>query len=148
MTAPRWWLAGVAALVAALIVGVSIWMTTKRSDSDCTTVHELIEFNHAHNQALTAQSDPNSRTETSISDYQAWAARLNGYADEIEDPDLKPHARQVADLASRTVTIVQQARDDAAQSPGPGPPPWVQEYARANDQFRDEIAALQKACPG
>ena len=93
-------------------------------------MRQLIEFNQRHNETLAANSDPNAPSETSLSDYEAWAAQLKTYAAEIADPQVAPHAKKVADLASQTVTVVKQARDDAAQSPQPGPPPWAQSTRR------------------
>ena len=149
MTGRRWWLAGVGTvvLIVAAVVVVFVWVLPTDQDSDCTTVRELIAFNEAHNEKVTTQSDPNDPTETSLSDYEAWAAQMRNYAEEISEPQLAPHADKVADLASQTVTIVQEARDDSAQAPPSGPPAWVQEYAQANLQYRNELAALEKGCP-
>jgi hypothetical protein len=46
------------------------------------------------------------------------------------------------------VEVVGRARDDAAQSPVPGPPPWAQEYAQLNADFDAELTALKQACAG
>lgn len=146
MTARRWWLAGLGTIaVAAIAVLLCVWLRPDRADSDCTTVRQLIEFNQHHNETLAANSDPNK--ETSLSDYEAWAAQLGSYATEITDPQLAPHAKAVADLANRTVTVVKESRDEAAQPPTPGPPPSAQNYAQAAVQFRNEIGTLDKACP-
>jgi hypothetical protein len=148
MTARRWWLGGFAvAATAAVVVVAFVWVLPTRSASDCTTVRELVDYNRAHNEKVTAQSDPNVPTETSLSDYEVWAAKMRDYADKISDPRLAPHAQKVADLAGQTVTIVQQARDDSAQAPTSGPPSWVQKYAKTNVQYRNELTALEKACP-
>jgi negative regulator of sigma E activity len=149
MTARRWWLAGISAavVIAAIVVVVFVWVLPNRSDSDCTTVRQLIQFNQAHNQKLTAQSDPNDPTETSLSDYESWAAQMRDFATEITDPQLAPHAQQVAELANQTVTVVREARDDSNQSPVSGPPPWVQKYAQMNIEFRKELNDLETACP-
>jgi hypothetical protein len=146
MTARRWWLAGIGTVAfAAIAVLLCVWLLPDRSESDCTTVRQLIEFNQHHNETLAANSDPNK--ETPPSDYEAWAAQLHTYATEITDPQLAPHAEAVADLASQTMSVVKHGQDDTAQSPAPGPPPWVQKYAQLDVQFRNELGALDKACP-
>ena len=146
MTARRWWMAGMGTVAfAAIAVLLCVWLLPDRSDSDCTTVRELIEFNQHHNETLAANSDPNK--ETQLSDYEAWAAQLGTYATKITDPQLAPHAKAVADLASQTTTVVKESRDEAAQTLEPGPPPSAQKYAQVAVQFRNEIGALDKACP-
>ncbi|MDT5063993.1 MAG: hypothetical protein QOK02_148 [Mycobacterium sp.] len=146
MTARRWWLAGIGTVAfAAIAVVLCVWLLPDRSDSDCPTVRQLIEFNQRHNEALAANSDPDE--ETPLSDYEAWAAQVGSYAIKITDPQLAPHAKAVADLASQTITVVKESRDEAVQAPEPGPPPSAQKYAQVAVQFRDEINALNKACP-
>jgi hypothetical protein len=149
MTTRRWYLVAAVAIaaVAAIVAIVFIWVVPDRSGSDCETVHQLIEFNKTHNQAITAQSDPNHPSETPASDYKSWATQLKSYADEIHDPQLASHAERVAALADQTVTVVNEARDDGAQSPPSEPPQWVKEYAQLNKQFKTELSALQTACP-
>jgi hypothetical protein len=148
MTARRWWLAGMGtAAFAAIAVLLCVWLLPDRSDSDCTTVRQLIEFNQRHNETLAANSDPNNPPETSPSDDEAWVARLGNYASKITDPQLAPHAKAVADLASQSLTVAKEGQDDTAQSPEPGPPPWVQKYAQLDVQFKNELGALDKACP-
>jgi hypothetical protein len=146
MTARRWWLAGIGTVAfAAIAVLLCVWLLPDRSDSDCTTVRQLIEFNQRHNEALAANSDPNESTP--LSDYEAWAAQVGSYASRITDPQLAPHAKAVADLASQSLTVAKEGQDDTAQSPEPGPPPWVQKYAKLDVQFKNELGALDKACP-
>jgi anti-sigma factor RsiW len=148
MSTRRWYLVAAAiAAVAAIVAIVFIWVIPDRPESDCATVHELIDFNQKHNETITAQSDPSHPSETPASDYKSWATQLKSYADEIHDPQLASHAERVAALADQTVTVVNEARDDSTQSPLSGPPPWVQEYAQLNKQFKAELATLQTACP-
>jgi hypothetical protein len=149
MTVRRWWVAGSSAAVvlAAIAAVVFVWVLPSRSDSDCTTVRQLIDFNQTHNEKVTAQSDPNDPTETSLSDYESWAEKMRDFATEITDPQLAPHARHVAELASQTVQVVREARDDSNQPPVSGPPPWVQKYAQLNIEFRAALSDLETACP-
>jgi hypothetical protein len=148
MTARRWWITGVGVVVVAAVVAVvSIWLVPDDSDSGCAKVRQMLKYHKAHNNAITARSDPDNPTETSLSDSQSWATRLKAYADDVADPRLAPHTHQVAVIAAQTVAVVEQARDDSAQSPVPGPPPWAQRHAQLNAQFRDELGALEQACP-
>jgi hypothetical protein len=149
MTRRRWWLVAVVALaaVAVMVAVVCVWVIPGQSGSDCETVHQLIDYNQTHNKAITAQSDPDHPSETPTSDYKAWATQLKTYANEIRDPQLASHAEQVAALADQTVSVVNEARDDTAQSPSSGPPAWVRKYAKLNAQFKSELSALETACP-
>lgn len=148
MTNRRWWIIGAIALVvvAAVATVVLVRVVPDKADTDCAKVHQLIEYNLAHNKAVAAQSDPDHMTETSLSDYRAWAAQLKAYSDGMVDPGLSTHARRLAELADQTVAVIALARDDAARSPVPGPPPWAKRYAELNVEFSSELRTLAQAC--
>lgn len=139
---------GAALMVAVASPAMSACSSPDRPTSDCDTVHSMLEFNQSHNERLAAQSTSNEPVETDISDYRAWADELKQRAAKVTDPGLAQHAQEMANLASRTVGVVEQARDDAQSSPPSGPPPWVAEYSALNKQFRAEVSALDAACPG
>jgi hypothetical protein len=149
MTLRRWRLAAavILAVIVTIVAIVFIWVIPGGSASDCETVHQLIDYNQAHNKAIGTQSDPDQPSESPMSDYEDWASQLKAYAREIHDPRLVPHAEQVAALADQTLSVVRQARDDAAPTPTSGPPPWAQNYAELNAQFEKELSALEAACP-
>jgi hypothetical protein len=147
MMARRWWLFGAAA--AAVVIAAAllfVWALPQNAGSDCASVHELVDFNRAHHEAVTAQSEMNENVEIPLSDYQDWASRIHEFAADISDPQLAPHARKVSDLAEQTVEIVKRARTDNTPPTAPGPPAWVQDYAKMNVEFDREMSALEQAC--
>lgn len=145
MSPRRWFLVGafVFAVAVAIVVGS---LRPEENRSDCDTVRQMLDFNETHNAAIT-QTGSNGPTETPISDYRNWASQLKAYANEVHDGSLAQRAEHMASLASQTVAIVEQARDDGSASPGANPPPWVQAYAQLNAQFKAEVSALETACP-
>lgn len=147
MSPRRWFLVGAVVFFAAVIAIVGVSVLSGKSRSDCDIVREMLDFNQAHNAAVTQVGSNDNPTETPISDYQEWASQLKTYANEIHDGSLAQHAERVAALASQTVTIVGQAREDSSQSPVSEPPPWVRAYANLNVQFKEEVSALSAACP-
>jgi hypothetical protein len=146
MTRRRWWTVAAVIVLAASVAAVFMWILPDRSTSDCEVVHQLVDYNQKHNEAIRAQSDPNGVTEASMSDYTAWASRLRAYAESIRDPGLSSRANHVAALADQTVTIVGQAREVDTQVPTSSPPPWVRRYADLNAMFKTEISAMARAC--
>lgn len=149
MKTRRLWIASASAIVAvaAVVAVIFIWVPPGTPNSDCTTVRQLLDYNQSHNDKLTAQTDADDTTETSLSDLKGWASQLRTYAAEITDPRLAPHADRLAGLADQTITVVEEARDGTAQPPPSGPPPWAQKYADLNVQFRSELGSLKTACP-
>lgn len=145
MSSRRWLLVG-AFVFAATVAIVVVLVMPGKTRSDCYTVRQMLEFNQAHNAAVT-QMGSNGPTETPISDYQNWASQLKTYANDVQDGSLAQHAERLAALASQTVEVVGQARDDPSQSPVSEPPPWVRAYAQLNTQFKEEVSALSSACP-
>jgi len=123
-----------------------VWVLSQKEGSDCASVRELVDFNRVHDEAVTAQSEKNEPVELPLSDYQDWASHVREYAADISDPQLAPHARKVSDLAEQTVEIVKRARADNTSPTAPGPPAWVQDYAKMNVEFEREMSALEQAC--
>ena len=146
MNPRRWLLVGVFVFAAAIAL-VGVLAIPGKTRSDCDIVRQMLDFNQAHNAAVTQMGSNNNPSEAPISDYQEWASQLTTYANEIQDGSLAQHAERMAALASQTVTIVGQARDDSSQPPVSEPPPWVRVYAQLNAQFKEEVSALGAACP-
>ncbi|KAA0095295.1 hypothetical protein CIW49_22725 [Mycolicibacterium sp. P1-18] len=146
MSSRRWFLAGAFAFAAAIAVVVVV-VIPDEAQSDCDTVRQMLDFNQAHNVAVAQVGSDKDPTETPMADYQEWASQLRTYANQVQDGSLAKHAEELAALASQTVTVVGQARDDGSRSPVSDPPPWVREYAQLNAQFKQEVSALSAACP-
>lgn len=146
MSPRRWMLVGVFVFAAAIAI-VGALVIPGKTRSDCDTVRQMLDFNQTHNAAVTQMGSDKNPTETPISDYESWASELKTYANDVQDGSLAQHAERMAALASQTVEVVRQARDDGSQPPVSEPPPWVREYAQLNARFKEEISALSAACP-
>jgi len=147
----RWvWIAGPVTLIV-IVVGIAAawWLTSvDQTKPDCPTVRAMIDYNKSKGRILANAFNPEQGTEPSVGDYQNWANHLQTYANSITDPDLAPHAHQLADEANQMVTLVRQARNDTSVPADPqAPPPWAEPYAKLSRQFRSELQALDKACP-
>ena len=109
----------------------------------------MIDYNQSQGRILANAFDPEQVREASASDYQNWANQLKLCADRISAPDLAVQAHRLADDANRMVELVKQARSDTSVPADPGAPPsWAQPYADLSKQFRGDLAALNRSCPG
>lgn len=143
----KWCVAAIATAVVAVGVGTIAWFSADRPVSDCETVQQMIAYNRAHSEKIATQSDPENPTETPLSDYSSWATEMHTYASKIADKDLAARAEKAADLADRSVSIVEESRNESNQAPLSSPPPWVQKYAEIDAEFRAEVDSLRAACP-
>lgn len=140
------WIGGVVAVAVAVVVALVVFLPN-RSNSDCATVRSMIDYNRSQSHAIGAASDAEKGTEASVGDYQKWADQMQKYAAQIKDPALADHAHRLADLATKTVSVVQQARSDDSGPLAPTPPPWAKTYAEMQTQSHTELVALNAACP-
>lgn len=139
----------VVAVVAALLI---LWRyntpTIQAPQPDCRVVLAMIDYNKSQGRVLANAFDPEQGKEASISDYQAWANQMRGYAARISSPKLAAHAHRLADQANSLAELIKQVRSDTSVSADPGaPPPWAQTYADLGKQFQKDLAALNSACP-
>jgi hypothetical protein len=107
----------------------------------------MIDYNRSQSALLESRFDPEEGTEAIVADYQIWANHMQQLAADVTDPDLAPHAHQLAALATETVKVVQEARRDTSGVLDTGPPPWAKTYGSMAKQFHNELQNLNSACP-
>jgi hypothetical protein len=144
-----WWIAGAVVAVAACVaVAAWVFVLPKGSQSDCSTVRAMIAYNKQHNEVIASKTDLDAGKQPALSDYQEWATRLRGLANQVNDSQLSAGAHKLADLADKTVDVVQLSRNDTSAPADPNPPQWAQDAARINQEFVAEQVELDKTCPG
>lgn len=103
----RWAKPGLAVLVIAA-AALPAWAVSRTGDDDCHTAEIAITYVAGNENLL----NPWLITSTgpSLSAYQGWSNQLHDYAGRDGAPDIVTPLRQIADLSSRAVTIVEQVR--------------------------------------
>ncbi|MGX9788712.1 hypothetical protein [Mycobacterium sp. MMS18-G62] len=143
----RWWIGGgvIAAALIVIAVLTVVFLANNRTP-DCTTVRSMITYNDQFNQGIESATAAN--TQPSVEDYQNWASQLEKYAGEIHDQSLAQHANAMADLATRTVSVVKQFRSDPQtdEAPPSAPPQYAKDYAQLGQEFNTNLVALEDAC--
>lgn len=148
MNQRRWWFAGsvAVALLATAVFG-ALLVLERSDDDDCGVARAMIEYNRDFDQQVDAATSMSGTDRGSrAADYQAWADRLGELADSIEDPNLIPPARRVAELADQVAVVAPQAltTDLTAEE---SPPQWLLDLANLNEEFVGELVTLDEACP-
>lgn len=149
-THTKWTLLGAAVvIVIGSLLGVLLMRHKDvESNSDCRAARAMIDYNKSQNQLFTNAFEPDQDREPSVADYRKWADQIHMYSTQIKDPNLSPHANGLADEANQFVSLVEQARADRSVPDDPSePPPWARSYADLGNQFHDNLAALNDACP-
>jgi hypothetical protein len=139
------WIGLLAAVVVgvAAIVGIVVFTRhIEEQPSDCQVVRELIAYNATY--AATQNKDQS----TDLNKMQDWADQLHEFSTRIHDGDLSKLATHAADLAHQAVQVVRQGRAEEAAATDPtAPVTWPVEYGKLDHQMRNDVAALDKACP-
>jgi hypothetical protein len=141
---------GVAVVAAVVVAGLWLWQSNRPHSqaSDCEAARAMIDYNTAQSRTLADKFDPEQRNQASVSDYQAWADQMQGYAARVKDPNVGARAHRLADDANKMVDLVKQARSDTSAPEDPtAAPPWAQPYADLTQQFHTDLTALDSACP-
>lgn len=144
----RWWIAiGVAVVTLVALV----YTVFRQPPEECRPVQELLDFNGSQAEAIRAKSEgaeglPSAADEIA---YQQWADGLAERARNIDAPELRFTAVEVADLATQFVRKLPQLRAASdAQAPGAPAPQVVYEMAALDDRIQQKLANLSDACSG
>ena len=144
----RWWIAIGVAVVTLIALGYTL---LRQPPEDCRPVADLLEFNRSQAEAIRAKSEgaeglPSAADEIA---YRQWADGLAEKARNVEAPELRFTAVEVADLADEFVTKLPELRSASdAQAPGAAAPTVVYEMAALDDQIQRKLAELSEACSG
>ncbi|BBZ76895.1 hypothetical protein MANY_22320 [Mycolicibacterium anyangense] len=144
MTKRKWQILGAVLFTVVAVGGLLLFRLNHDSSDDCATVRAMI----AYNKQFSAVAGSNNPEVADIGSYERWARQLHTYADGIHNQRLAESANNLASLADRTVTVVQEFRAEQADPSTSQPPHSVQDYARVGQQFHDDLATLNQYCPG
>ncbi len=108
---PRW----VAPALALLVIGAAAlpaWVISRTDTDECHTADIAITYVADNDKLL----NPWLITSTgpSLATYRGWSDQLHDYAARRGEPDIVNALRQIADLSTRAVTIVEQVRRQPA----------------------------------
>jgi hypothetical protein len=149
MTRRAWWITGVAVVVlACVVVAVGMLLWPKQSHTDCDTVRELFAYTKQNNEALIAKTNIDPSQQPSVSDYQEWASRLHGFANQIHDQKLAAQTSHLAEFADKQLDALKRGRPSGSPDQNPPEPGWANDYFQAGQQFAAQANDLHAACPG
>lgn len=144
----RWWIA----IACVVLVGVAAVLSEtvfSRTSEECRPVVELLNFNRAQAEQISAHTNDSTTAPTVADDaaYQQWADGLAQRAQQVTSPELAGSAVRVADLATQFVAKLPRLRAETeAATPGAPTPQVVHEMTFLNAQITDEFAQLSDAC--
>ena len=112
-------------------------------------MQDLLEFNRTQAEAIEANSQDAEGVPSAADEiaYRQWADGLAERARNVEAPELRFTAVEVADLASEFVKKLPELRSaSGAQAPGAPAPQVVYEMAAIDDQIQQRLADLSEGC--
>jgi hypothetical protein len=143
-TPQRFWVSLLIAIVGGVGIGAAFYVS-QRPTPDCRTANDVVAYIHDHPDML----DPRLITVggPGLDNYQDWSNRLQDYPRRVSTTDLATHLRRIADLSTRAVSLVRQARPDPSDSPSPDDATHLQyEYHDVIERLIDEDTALVTDC--
>jgi hypothetical protein len=140
----RFWVSMLIAIVGGVGIGAAFYVS-ERPTPDCRTANEAVAYIHDHpdmlNWPLITIGGPG------VDKYQDWSNRLQDYPRRVSAPDLAAHLRHIADLSTRAVSLVREARPDPPNSLSPDDTSHLQyEYHEVIGPLIDEDTAVATAC--
>jgi hypothetical protein len=104
-------IAFVAVVVVAVAGGIFAVYRQGQPTRDCRTADAVVNLIHAHPDML----DPWLITPggPGLDKYQNWSDQLVAYSQQVSAPNLAPHLHRIADLSTRAVALVTDARRDS-----------------------------------
>jgi hypothetical protein len=142
----RWWIAIGVAVVAIVAL---VYSALRQPPEECRPVQDLLEFNQSQGELIRSKSEGSDGLPTAADEvaYQAWADGLAERARNIETPELRFTATEVADLSASFVRKLPELRAASdAQAPGAPTPRVVYEMDALNDQIQRKLNELADAC--
>jgi len=145
----RWWIAIAVVVVVAAALLLSNFVFNKPSE-ECKPVVAFLEYNKSQGDLIDSKAgddDPAVPTQAEETAYQQWADGLAQRSQEINDPNLAATAIQVADAASKFVSMLPRMRTESENhAPGAPAPPAFFEMTLLNKRIMDGLQQLSDAC--
>ena len=121
----------------------------RQPPEECRPVADLLEFNKTQGEQIAAKSEGAEGLPTEADEiaYREWADGLAERARNIDAPELRFTAVEVADLANEFVRKLPELRSASqAQAPGAPAPQVVFEMSAIDDQIQRRLTELSDAC--
>ncbi|OBK79431.1 hypothetical protein [Mycobacterium sp. 1164985.4] len=142
----RWW---VAIAVVVIVAVAFVYSQLQKPPEECGPVLDLLEFNKQQGDLISSKSEGAEGPPTQAEElaYRQWADGLAERARNVDAPELRFTAVQVADLAGQFVEKMPQARAATeSRAPGAPAPQIYYEMSALDTQIRRKLAELSKAC--
>jgi len=138
------------AIVVIVMIALTLSNFLNRPSEECKPVIAFLEFNKSQGDLIDSKAsdtDPAVPTQAEETAYQQWADGLAQRAQEISDPSLANTAIQVADAATKFVSMMPRMRMESENhAPGAPPPPGFFEMTLINKRITDGLQQLSDAC--
>lgn len=160
---------GIAVLAGIGAISLVIYMhiPPDRSDPNCKTVRDMINYTRSISMDLSELFLPGSNMSPSVQDYKNWAERMHEYAAQVKNTQAHPHvsdrAQKVAADSEKIVDLfIAASRDrssviseDTLPNENPtlwmkryeNPPSWMTKYNQIAEEFDLEVDVLDNDCP-
>lgn len=142
----RWWVA-IGVVVVSMVA--LVYTQLQRPPEECRPVQDLLEFNKSQGELIAAKSEGSKGVPTAAEElaYQQWADGLAERARNVDKPELRFTAVEVADLATAFVRKLPDARSASEnRAPGAPAPDVYYEMSAIDSQIQRKIGELLKAC--
>jgi|SRR5690625_86515 len=96
----RWSLLTVLAGAAVVVAPLMVWPAPARS-AQCRTAHAVVSLIYEQRNLLTAPQNH------SVAEFRRWSAQLARYAGAVDDPEIAPRVRRIAELADDLVAGIE-----------------------------------------
>ena len=126
-----------------------VYTMLRQPPEECRPVADLLEFNSSQGEQIAAKSEGAKGLPTEADEiaYREWADGLAERARNIDAPELRFTAVEVADLANEFVRKLPELRSASqAQAPGAPAPQVVFEMSAIDDQIQRRLSELSEAC--
>ena len=143
----------IAAVLALVAIGVSVWLVQRPRTPDCATVNEMLNYSQSENDRMRSLIPTNiDNPQKMIDAYQKREARMHQYAAQIHDNELREKAYAVVNLDDRMLdvwrqTILGQSPAKQRSDDSPGSQGFGRTYTDYAAQREKAAEALQAACP-
>ncbi|WP_308215043.1 hypothetical protein [Mycolicibacterium celeriflavum] len=142
----RWWMA-IGVVVVAIVA--LVYSQLQQPPQECRPVLDLLEFNKSQNELISSKSEDAQGPPTAAEQiaYQQWADGLAERARNVDAPELRFTAMDLADLAGTFVQKMPEARSAVeSRAPGAPAPQIYYEMSAIDSQIQRKLAELTEAC--
>lgn len=135
--------------VVVIVIVALAYSQLQKPPAECGPVLDLLEYNKSQNELISAKSEDAEGAPTAAEEiaYREWADGLTERARNIDKPELRFTATDLADLATQFVRKMPEARAATEhRAPGAPAPQVYYEMSAIDSQIQRKLAELSNAC--